>query len=152
VNRLIIQLLPLLLMPAASAVIGFTLGRLIRGCRPKLDARYPRLAMSSIYLQDAHNSALSQQTRMRCAFESIYFCCLEVVVARGLDVTKMGHPSADVMHAGLASMGASADESATTELLAEWAHETSPRLPCITVREACRVATSVDRKAIGLLS
>lgn len=151
-TRLMNQLLPLLLMPAAFAVIGFTLGRLIRGCRPKRDARYPRLAMSSIYLRDAHNSALSQHTRMRCAFESIYFCCLEAVVARGLDVTELGHPAADVMHAGLASMGASPDEIATAQLLAEWVHETSPRLPGVTVWEACKVAKSVDRKTTRLLS
>jgi hypothetical protein len=152
VNRFINQLLPLFVMPAAFAVIGFTLGRLIRGCRPKLDALYPRLAMSSIYLRDAHNSALSQHTRMRCAFESIYFCCLAVVVARGLDVTEMRHPSADIMHAGLASMGASVDEITTAQLLAEWVHETSPRLPGVTVGEACKVATSVDGKTIRLLS
>jgi hypothetical protein len=150
-TRLMNQLLPLLLMPAAFAVIGFTLGRLIRGRRPKRDARYPRLEMSSIYLRDAHNSALSQQTRMRCAFESIYFCCLEVVVARGLDVTELRHPAAGAMHAGLASMGASADEITTAQLLAEWVRETSPRLPGVTVGEACKVAKSVDRKTIRLL-
>jgi hypothetical protein len=69
VNRYINQLLPLLLVPTVCAVVGFLLGRLIRGRRPKRDAKRARLAASSAYLRDAHNAGLSLHTRTRCVFE-----------------------------------------------------------------------------------
>lgn len=152
VSHYIYQLAPLLLLPSVCAVVGFSLGRLIRGPRPKLDAHRACLAASSSYLRDAHKADLSPHTRMRCAFDSIYFGCLEVAGARGLDIDTMEHPSAEVLRAGVTLLCASSEDGTIAQLLADWAKEASPRLPSVSVDDACRLAAWVESRTASFLS
>ena len=146
------QFAPLAILPAGAAFLGWLLGRLIRGPRPKIEIERPRIAFSSAYLRDAHNNRISTLTRSRCAFEAIYFCLCEVAETRGLAVNGQVHPSDELMCAGLAALGASAEDRKKVALLAKWAAETNPTLPEISIREACKLAVRVYRSSVTLLS
>ena len=138
--------------PAACALVGWLIGRLIRGGRPRVELEHPRLAISSVFLRDAHNNRISTLTRFRCAFEAIYFCLCEVAETRGLAVDGRMHPSDELLSAGLAALGATEEDFRAVVLLATWAAETSARLPGLSIREACRLAVRVHQKTASLLS
>ena len=80
------QMIPLILVPACFALVGWLAGRLIRGRRPRAEVERLRLTYTTAYLRDAHNKGISTLTRSRCAFEAIYFCLCELAETRGLAV------------------------------------------------------------------
>jgi hypothetical protein len=136
----------------SCALVGFLLGRLIRGRQPAIERARPRLAISSAYLRDAHNDRVSNLTRYRCAFEAIYFCLSEVAETHGVVVEGKEHPSNELLCAGLAALGASAEDQKEVALLAKWAAATSVTLPGISIQEACKLAVRVNRNSVALLS
>jgi hypothetical protein len=143
---------PLILLPAAAALLGWLIGRLIRGGRPRIEVERPRIAMSVAYLRDAHNKRLSNLTRYRCAFEAVYFCLCEVAEARGVEVQGRVHPNDELLRVGLTALGASSEDFRAVILLASWAAETHPTVPELSIKEACRLAERVYKKAVSLLS
>lgn len=142
----------LTILLAMCAAAGFLFGRLIRGRKPAIERARPRVAISGSYLCDAHDKSLSPHTRMRCAFEAIYFCLCEVAETRGLEVGGREHPSDELLCAGLAAFGTSPDDQRKVVLLARWTTEATPALPEMRIREACELAVRVYRKTVDLLS
>lgn len=142
----------LLGLPAALALLGFLIGRLIRGRRPRVQAEHPRLSYSAAYLRDAHNKGISMLTRSRCVFEAIYFCLCEVAETHGHAVDGRVHPNDELVCAGLDALGASDEDRKEVALLARWAAEANPTLPQITIEEACKLAVRVYCKSVALLS
>lgn len=146
------NLAPFIFVPVGCALVGWVLGRLVRGRTPKVERARPRIAISSAYLRDAHNDRVSKLTRYRCAFEAIYFCLFEVVETRSRVVDDLTHPSDELVRAGLAALGASAEDQKQVFLLAKWAAETNPTLPELSIKETCALAVRVYRRSVTLLS
>ncbi|QCP48256.1 hypothetical protein FAZ95_03030 [Trinickia violacea] len=142
----------MLYIPVGFALVGWLLGQLIRGRRPRIEKERPRLALSTAYLRDAHNRQLSNHTRVRCTFESVYFCCCEIADTHGLSVAGMEHPSNDVVTVALSAMNASNDDRQAVKLLADWATDANPSLPSVTVKDACKLAERVHAKTVSMLS
>ncbi len=136
----------------SCAALGWLIGRLVRGRPPKVEAMRPRLSISTACLRDAHNSALSVHTRLRCAFESAYFCCCEIAEKSGKNIEDYEHPSNDVMKIGMMKLGAREDERRVFLLLAKWVSSASPLLPEVGVKEACGFAIHVHDEAVRVLS
>ncbi|MEX3943338.1 hypothetical protein AB4Y44_28070 [Paraburkholderia sp. BR10937] len=141
----------LLGVPAAAALFGWLIGRLIRGGRPRIEVEHPRIAMSAAYLRDAHNNRVSNLTRYRCAFEALYFCLCEVADARGVEMEGRAHPNDEILRVGLTALGASSEDSGNAEKLAKWAADTTPALPDISLRDACRLAVRMYDDTVKLL-
>lgn len=141
----------LLGVPAAAALLGWLIGRLIRGGRPRIEVERPRIAMSAAYLRDAHNNRVSNLTRYRCAFEAAYFCLIEIAEARGLEVVGRGHPNDGLLRVGLTTLAATAEDFSKVEMLARWAADITPTLPDISLRDACRVAVRIYDGTVKLL-
>ena len=133
------------------AVVGFVLGRLIRGRQPAIERARPRIAISGTYLRDAHDKSLSPHTRMRCAFEATYFCLSEVAEAHGVLVGR-AHPNGELVRVGLTELDASSEDCRTVELLAKWAAETTPTMPEVSVKDACKMAARIHQKTFSLFS
>jgi len=140
------------LLLASAAVVGLLLGCLIRGPQPLIERKYPRIAVSAAYLRDAQNKELSTHTRMRCVFESVYFCCIEVAERHGCRVAHVGHPSLDVIRAGLVEMKEVGELVAAIEVLANWAGDANPLLPPLRLRDACKLAVRVHAATVSMLS
>jgi hypothetical protein len=146
------RLLPLLLVPATFAAVGFVLGRLLRVGRPKIEKQRPRLAMSYEYLRDAHNAQLSPHTRVRCAFESVYFCLAEVAESGGVNVSVLTHPSASIADGAMAAISAPAVDRKAVRGLVAWAASMSPAMPGTSPAEACLLAERTRAATISLLT
>lgn len=137
---------------ALCAVVGFLLGRLIRGRKPAVERTRPRVAISGSYLRDAHDKSLSPHTRTRCAFEAIYFCVCEVAETHGLEIDGRVNPNDELLCAGLDALAVSDEDRKEVALLAKWAAQANPTLPEISINEACRLAVRVYRRSVILLS
>ncbi|WP_322034190.1 hypothetical protein [Paraburkholderia sp. J76] len=133
------------------AVVGFLLGRLIRGRQPAIERARPRIAISGTYLRDAHDKSLSPHTRMRCAFEATYFCLSEVAEENGIVVGR-AHPNVELVRVGLSVLNASNEECRTVELLARWAAATTPSMPEVSVKDACKMAARIHDETVSRLS
>jgi hypothetical protein len=151
-SRETIQFFATLLLPVACAVIGFLLGRLIRGRPPAIEVARPRIAISIAYCRDAHDKSLSPHRRVLCAFESVYFCFLEIAAESDVNLSEVTHPSADVVETGLTAMRASANDQQTVEVLVAWASNMSPLLPEVSLAEACSLAKRMHTATVSLLS
>jgi hypothetical protein len=147
-----VPLLLLLAIMSGCAGAGWLLGRLIRGRQPVVERSRPRLATSSDFLQAAYNNALSAHTRVKCAFEAIYFCLCEIAESNGIGLDGLTHPSADVVQAGLNAINASTLEREVVEQLTEWATNASPFLPSVSIDDACRIAEKVNTSTISFFS
>ncbi|MEX3981864.1 hypothetical protein AB4Y45_23115 [Paraburkholderia sp. EG287A] len=144
---------PLLLgLLAAAAAIGFLLGWLIRERPTKVERRRPRLAASTAYLRDAYNRRLSAHSRSKCAFDAIYFCCVELVETQGRSVQAMCHPTRDVTQIGLSAINATEEQLRTADLLAQWVVIASPQLPSVSIDTACKLASWVREQTMTALS
>jgi hypothetical protein len=142
----------LLGVPVAGALLGWLIGFMIRGRRPRIEVERPRLAISCNYLRDAHNKSLSQHTRMRCAFEASYFCLCEVAAKASDGLPGISHPSAKVAETGMTALNSSdIDRQALTAMMA-WSSSTSPSLPDISIEEACVAAERIHAATLNLLS
>jgi hypothetical protein len=146
------QLALLLLIPAACAIVGLTVGRLIRGHPIKVERERPRLALSTACLRDARSQALSTHTRFRCAFGAIYFCCLELAENQGRRTAGIEHPSRDVIRAGLSAINGTTEQLRTVELVAEWVVDASPSLPGVPINDARRLAERIHAITVSMLS
>lgn len=51
-------------LPAICALLGWCMGRLIRGRRPRIEIERPRIAASTVFLFDAYTRAVLNHTRM----------------------------------------------------------------------------------------
>jgi hypothetical protein len=112
----------------------------------------PRIAASTAYLRDAHNERVSIHTRMRCAFEAVYFCCCELAERQGQCIDEMRHPNSEVMQLGLSAMNASTSDDHAVKLLAIWNAEASPYLPSVPIEAACSLAERIHHIAASVLS
>ncbi|WP_175772472.1 hypothetical protein [Paraburkholderia phenazinium] len=135
-----------------AAAIGFLLGRLIRGRAPAIESGRPRLAISSAYLRDAHNASLSLHTRLRCAFDAIYFCCFELACADDAQADALTHPSAELVRTSLAATEAATEDRRIAETLADWAVSTATSLPNVSIKAACAAAERIHIAAVSSLS
>lgn len=88
---------------------------------------------------------------MRCAFEATYFCLSEVAEATGVVVGR-AHPNDELIRVGLAELNASNEDCRSVELLATWAAETTPEMPEVSVKDACKMAARIHHKTVSLLS
>ena len=112
-----------------------------------------RMAVSRDYLRDARRSELSPSTRLKCAWEAIYFCCCEVAAGRGRGVDGLEHPDANVVEHLLRAISASSDERRQVDALLRWSSYAEPVLPepC-SPEEACDLAESLYARTAALLS
>ncbi len=136
----------------SCAAIGFALGRIIRGRRPAIESARPRIAASTAYLRDAHDTSLSAHTRVRCAFESVYFCLVEVAESGGVNVSALTHPSASIADGAMAAISAPAVDRKAVRGLVAWAASMSPAMPGTSPAEACLLAERTRAATISLLT
>lgn len=136
----------------ACAVIGFLIGHLIRERPTVVERKRPRIAVSTVYLRDAHNRTLSTHSRTKCAFDCIYFCCTELSVSEGCRIDEMLHPTREVVRIGLSAISATDEQLRTAELLTEWVASVSPQLSSVSIAMACKLASFVRERAIAVLS
>ncbi|SED79022.1 hypothetical protein SAMN02787142_3844 [Burkholderia sp. WP9] len=102
---------------------------------------YPRLAISRNYLRDARQMELSSSTRLRCAWESIYFCCCEVAALQGRQLDGLEHPEADIVDNALRAIALPEDEQRHVLEMFNWAVYQEPLLPGPSLTEdACDLA------------
>ncbi|MFL9944047.1 hypothetical protein [Paraburkholderia graminis] len=146
------QLLLLLGIAVGCAAAGLLLGRAIREKSSMVERRRWRLVRSAAYLHDAQNSSLSAHTRLRCAFDAMYFCLCEIAGTRGIDLEGVEHPNAEIVGVGMSALIASSQDRVTAERLMEWAADSSPFLPQIPIDEACRLAARVNADTIAILA
>jgi hypothetical protein len=144
----IVQLVWLLVMPSGCAVVGWLLGRLIRGRQLSTKRSRPSLADGTEFSQSVNKTALSTHVRVQLAFQATYMCVCEVAESRGIRIDGLHHPCIEVVTAGLSTLDASLKDRLAIEHLTTWASGTSPRLPQIPIEEACRLAAGVNAQAI----
>jgi hypothetical protein len=125
---------------------------LLRGRRPAIEIARPRIAVSASYLRDAHNKSLSLHTRIRCAYESLYFCCCEIASEQGIDLCHIVHPSEQVMQSALSAIGASERDRLEVGALVGWANAISTSFPGITVTETCKLAGRIHASTVRFLT
>lgn len=142
----------LLGLSAACALLGWSIGHLIRGRRPQIEVEHPRLAVSMAYLRDAHNEATSSHTRLHCAYEAIYFCLCEVAETCGVTVEGREHPNDALMRVALAALDAPVEDFRAVALLARWAAENNATMPRLSISEACGVAIRIHQQTASMLS
>jgi hypothetical protein len=146
-----VQLMLLLAIPAGAAYIGLLLGRLIRGQPSMIERTRPRLVAGSVFLRDARDAGLSAHTRIRCAFEAIYFALLELAISQDPSCADREHPSIQVVTAGLSALDTPTKDRRSVELLTEWATTPSPFLPGLSPEEACGLAERIFNSTVTML-
>lgn len=111
-----------------------------------------RLTVSQDYLRDARRGELSSSTRLKCAWESIYFCCCEVAAGRGTDLDGLEHPDANVVEHLLRAVSASSNERLRVEALLRWSSQPQALLPepC-SPKDACSLAETFHARAVDFL-
>lgn len=142
----------LIVVPASCALLGWLIGRWIRGRRSGIELERPRLACGSAFLCDAQNTRVSSLTRFRCAFESIYFCLCEVAETRGMMVEGQAHPCRELISDALGALDVRTEDARTVVLLATWVAESRPTSAGISIDEACRLAALIYRRTVNFLS
>jgi hypothetical protein len=115
--------------------------------------RNPRLVISRDYIRDARRIELSTSTRLRCAWESIYFCCCEVATVEGPLPNGREHPDRDIVENALWVFAASANQQRRVEAMFYWASYQQPVLPepC-SPEDACDLAETIHAQTVALLS
>jgi hypothetical protein len=98
-----------------------------------------RMDVSLEYLSDARGGKLSTATRLKCAWEAIYFCCCEVAARRGASVDSLDHPDADVVEHLLRALSVSPDERRQVDALFRWTSNMQLLTP-----EPCSPAEAYD--------
>jgi hypothetical protein len=178
-NEQLEQLAVVIAILAGAAVLGLIVGRLIRGPRQSrvveghvTNRKSPvgepqrgilgseivdkgnsrRMAVSRDYLRDAQRGALSSSTRLKCAWESIYFCCCEVAAGRGRGVDGLEHPDANVVEHPMRAISAPSNERLQVEALFRWSSQPQALLPEPCSREdACVLAESLHARTVAFL-
>jgi hypothetical protein len=138
-----VRLMLFLAIPAGAAYVGLLLGRLIKGQLSMIESTRPRLVAASMILGDARDAGLSAHTRIRCAFDVIYFAFMELAVSQDPGCVELEHPSIRVVAAGLLALDAPTKDRQAVELLTEWATTPSPFLPGLSPDEACCLAERI---------
>ncbi|WP_353554939.1 hypothetical protein [Paraburkholderia terrae] len=112
-----------------------------------------RMDVSREYLGDARRGGLSPATRLKCAWEAIYFCCCEVAERRGGSIDGLDHPAADVVEHLLQALSVSQDERRQVEALFRWTSnmQTLSLAPC-SPAEACDLAEALHLRTAAFLS
>ena len=113
--------------------------------------RRPRLFAGSEFLRDARDAGLSAHTRIRWAFEAIYFALLELAVSQDASCADREHPSIQVVTVGLSALDAPTKDRQAVELLTEWATTSSPFLPGLSPEEACCLAERIFNSTVTKL-
>jgi hypothetical protein len=112
-----------------------------------------RMAVSRDYLSDARRGKLSSATRLKCAWEAIYFCCCAVAGRRGASVDSVDHPDADVVEHLLRALSVSPNERRQVDALFRWTSNMQPLFPepC-SPEEACDLAEALHLRTAAFLS
>lgn len=112
-----------------------------------------RMAASRDYLNDALREELSSSTRLKCAWEAMYFCCVEYFASKGGCIDNLEHPDASVVEQLLQALPLSAGERTLVEALFRWPSYLQPLLPepC-SPEEACGLAEYVNSQTAALLA
>jgi hypothetical protein len=97
-----------------------------------------RMDVSLEHLCDARRGKLSPATRLKCAWEAIYFCCCAVAARRG-GIDSVDHPDADVVEHLLRALPVSPDERRKVGALFRWTSNMQPLTP-----EPCSPAEAYD--------
>jgi hypothetical protein len=111
-----------------------------------------RIAISHDYLRDARREELSSSTRLKCAWESIYFCCCEVTAGRARGVDGLNHPDIKVVEHLLQAISASEEERHRVGALFRWSSDPQQLLPgpC-SPEDACALAESLHARTVAFL-
>jgi hypothetical protein len=178
-NQQLEQLAVVIAILAGAAVLGLIVGRLIRGPRQSgvvegqvTDRKSPvgepqpgtlrseivdkgnsrRMAVSRDYLRDSRRGELSSSTRLKCAWESIYFCCCEVAAGRGRGVDGLEHPDGNIVEHLLRAISASSNERLQVEALFRWSLQPQALLPepC-SPEDAYALAESLHTRTVAFL-
>jgi hypothetical protein len=112
-----------------------------------------RMAISRDYLRDARCQELSPSTRLKCAWEAMYFCCYEYSASKGSCIDSLEHPDAGVVEQLLRAPSLSADERTLVETLFRWSSYLQPLFPepC-SPDEACNLAEQVLSQTAALMA
>jgi hypothetical protein len=123
----------------------------MEGTVEKTDSK--RMAISRRYLNDARHKQLSSSTRLRCAWEAMYFCCCEFAVGIGRCIDGLEHPDEDVVKQLLRVLSMSSVERTLVEALFRWASYQQSIFPepC-SPEEACSLAERVYAQTVALLA
>lgn len=123
------------------------------GCEIMNKSESWRMAASREYLRDAKHGELSPATRLKCAWESLYYCCCEVAERRGGSIDGLDHPDADVVEHLLVALSASADERLQVDAFFRWTSnmETWTLAPC-SPAEAYDLAEALHLRTAAFLS
>ncbi len=111
--------------------------------RRSIESRRPRLRTSALFLRDSKNEATSLHTQIRVAFESIYFCCVEIAASTGMPVETLEHPSYEIVDVALTSLDVPIEDRLAVELLVTWTESSTPFLPAMSVSEVRDVAARI---------
>jgi hypothetical protein len=117
----------------------------------KIDSK--RMAVSRDYLNDARHEELSPSTRLKCAWEAMYFCACEYSASKGSRIDSLEHPDANVVEQLLRALSLSADERILVEVIFHWSSYLEPLSPepC-SAEEACSLAEQVHIQTVALLA
>jgi hypothetical protein len=112
-----------------------------------------RKAISRDYLNDGRSEELSPSTRLKCAWEAMYFCCCEYSASNGSCIDSLEHPDANLVEQLLRALSLSPDERTLVESLFRWSSYLQLLFPepC-TPEEACSVAEHVHTQTAALLA
>ncbi len=110
------------------------------------------MTLSRDYLRDARLGELSYSTRLKCAWESIYFCCCEVAARRGTDLDGLEHPDVKVVEHLLRAISVSSNERLQVEALFRWSTQPQALLPepC-SLEDTCVLAESLHARTVAFL-
>jgi hypothetical protein len=144
-------LVRLLLLPASAAAIGWTLGRLMRVRIPK--SITPRTQRAREYLVSCFNPDIRSQERLLSAFESAYFCCVDVTDWQGLTVDNVDHPDRAIVEQALLALGLRQADQERVMALMEWRLYAIPSNPApCSSEKAVSLARSIYSRTVKLVS
>ncbi len=144
-------LVRLLLLPASAAAIGWALGRLIRVPIPP--SVTPRTQRAREYLVACFDPRIRSKERLLSAFESAYFCCVDVADWQGITVDNVDHPNRAIVERTLPILRLRQAERERVLALMEWRLYAIPSNPApCSQDEAVSLARGIYSKTVKLVS
>ena len=133
-----------------AAVVGLTLGRLLRDTLPA--APTARTSRAREYLYACHDPNMAAESRILYAFEAVYFCCVEIIDRMGRDVTRADHPDRTFVEDATRTLNISKADVDTILGLFEWRLYPIPsHLPPCTQEVAWAVARRIYVRTLRFL-
>jgi hypothetical protein len=144
-------LLRLLLLPASAAAVGWAFGRLIRVPIPK--SVTPRTQPAREYLVACFNPRIGLQERLLNAFESAYFCCVDVAAWQGITVDNVDHPDRAIVEQALPKLQLQQADRERVLALLDWRLYAIPSNPApCSQDEAVSLARNIYSRTVKLVS